>query len=306
MSTNTQNQNQGANTQNQQQLVEKTKKDISAKVLEKIAMFQQSGELKLPSDYSPENALKSAYLILLETKNKENQFALTHCTQESIANALLKMVVWGLSPMKKQCYFIMYGNKLECSPDYTGNIALAKRYAGLKEIKSNAIHKGDDFEFEIDINTGRRRILKHKQTLESIGSKDILGAYAVYEMNDGTVDVEIMNIAQIQAAWNQGPMKGNSPAHKNFPDRMARKTVINRACDALIRSSDDKALYESEDEVEAIDITHEVVQKEIKNKANLEPIDFENEPEPVTSNQSNYSNHTQVVEEELVPSQPNF
>lgn len=252
------------------------KKDLTEQVLRKIEAFKASGELRIPKDYSPENALKSAYLILSETTNKDGKFALDHCTKESIGNALLKMVVWGLSPLKKQCDFIMYGDKLECSIEYTGNIALAKRYGGLKNIVAGVIFKGDDFSFEIDPTTGRKRIVEHKQTLSNLGSKDIVGAYAVMEMQDGTFDVEIMNISQIRDAWNQGAMKGNSPAHKNFPDQMCKKTVINRACKLLIRGSDDSVLIDNEENV-AIDVTHEDVTHEVKTEANSEMIDFENE-----------------------------
>lgn len=263
---------------------EKQKADITQKVLAKINSFQDSGELTLPKDYNVENALKSAYLVLLETENKDKKKALEHCTPESVANALLKMVVWGLSPLKKQCYFIMYGTKLECTPDYTGNIALAKRYANMKDIKANAIHQGDEFEFEVNAETGRKRIVKHKQTLESIGSKVILGAYAIYEMNDGSFDTEIMNFSQIEQAWKQGATNGSSPAHKNFPDRMARKTVINRACDALIRSSDDKALYEGEEERQQYTVADEVTEN-IALKANskkLEATDVDYQDVPAT------------------------
>lgn len=250
------------------------KKDISAKVLEKVDGFQAAGELKLPADYSPENALKSAYLILSETENKQKQKALEHCTQESIANALLKMVVWGLSPLKKQCDFIMYGNKLECSIEYTGNIALAKRFGGLKDIKAHAIFEGDQFEFENDVQTGRKMVTTHKQTLDSLGSNKVKGAYAVMEMQDGSFDVEIMNIKQIEASWNQGAMNGNSPAHKNFPDQMAKKTVINRACKLLIRGSNDSVLY-SDNEGEKIDTTAADVEHEVSTKANKKEIGFD-------------------------------
>jgi len=253
--------------------VETVKRDITVSVLSKINAFQQSGELKLPADYSAENALKSAYLILLETKNTNNQLALEHCTQESIANALLKMVVWGLSPLKKQCDFIMYGNKLECGIEYTGNIVLAKRYGNLKDIKANAVLEGDTFIFEVDATTGRRKIIKHEQTLENIGNKSVKGAYAIITFNDGTTDVEIMNIQQIQQAWGQGAMKGNSPAHKNFPDQMACKTVINRACKLLVRGSDDAVLYASEDS-EAIDTTESDVKHTVKTEANKIPLTF--------------------------------
>ncbi|MDM1396091.1 recombinase RecT [Myroides odoratimimus] len=275
-----------SNTNTQQ--LEVVKKDISTQVLQKVEAFKNAGELRIPEDYSPENALKSAYLILSETKNREGKFALDHCTKESIANALLKMVVWGLSPLKKQCDFIMYGNKLECSIEYTGNIALAKRYGGLKDIKPITIFEGDDFEFEIDAVTGRKKILKHKQTLESLGSKNVKGAYAIMTFLDDTTDVEIMSINQIKDAWNQGAANGNSPAHKNFPDQMANKTVINRATKLLIRASDDSVLFNKEEEEVQPSIVKAEVEHEITMNANAEEIAFEELPnentEPVQEN----------------------
>lgn len=247
------------------------KKDISTQVLAKIETFQKSGELTLPKDYNPENALKSAYILLSDPKND----ILSKCSKESVAEALLKMVVYGVSPIKKQCYFIPYGDKLECSISYAGNIVTAKRYGKLKSIKANAIFEGDEFEFEVDAVTGRRKVVKHKQTLESVGSNKVKGAYAVYELTDGTIDVEVMSIAQIQAAWGQGGSKGNSPAHRNFMDQMACKTVINRACKLLISSSDDSVLYDPLEDDKVIDVADANVQHEIKTEANKESLTFD-------------------------------
>lgn len=257
-------------SQNQNTQLAEVKKDISVQVLAKIDAFQKSGELKLPKDYNPENALKSAYIILSDHKNN----ILEKCNKASIAEALLKMVVYGVSPIKKQCYFIPYGDKLECSVSYAGNIVTAKRYGNLKSIKANAIFEGDEFEFEVDAVTGRRKVIKHKQTLDSVGSNKVKGAYAVYELNDGSIDVEVMNISQIQASWNQGGSKGNSPAHKNFADQMACKTVINRACKLLISSSDDSILYDPLEDERVIDVTAEDLKHEISQEANKEPLTF--------------------------------
>lgn len=266
--------------ENNTALVE-AKKDITSQVLAKIDAFQSAGELRLPKDYSVENSLKSAYIILSDPKNN----LLAKCDKSSVAEALLKMVIYGVSPIKKQCYFVPYGEKLECSISYAGNIAIAKRFGNLKSIKGNAIFEGDNFEFEVDSVTGRRKVLKHSQTLDSVGSLVLKGAYAVFELEDGTTDVEVMNIKQIQASWNQGGAKGNSPAHKNFPDQMAIKTVLNRACKLLISSSDDSVLYDSIEEEKTIDVTSENVNHEVKTKANKEFIDFED---------------AEVVEEEIV------
>ena len=258
-------------------VVAQVKNDISAQVLSKIDAFQSSGELSIPKDYNVENALKSAYIILSDPKNN----ILAKCDKSSIAEALLKMVVYGVSPIKKQCYFIPYGEKLECSVSYAGNIAIAIRYGKLKSIKGNAIFKGDDFQFEVDAVNGCRKIVKHIQTLESIGTNEIIGAYAAYQLTDGTNDVEVMSINQIRMAWGQGGSKGNSPAHKNFADQMAIKTVLNRACKLLISSSDDSILYDPLEDEKVIDVTNENVKHEIKTSANKEPLDFSKVEEAV-------------------------
>lgn len=259
--------------------VEKVKKDITVKVLEKINVFKEQGELTLPKDYSPENALKSAYLILSETVDKDKNPVLESCSQGSIANALLSMVTWGLSPIKNQVYFIPYGGKLQISKSYLGNIAIAKRVAGVKEVRANCIYDGDDFDYEIDVNTGRLRILKHKPSFENIDNTKIKGAYAVVIYNDNSTSVEVMNMKQIRTSWEQGQSKGNSPAHSKFGDEMAKKTVINRALKTVIGSSSDAGLYEDNEVVKPT--TENLVKQEIEDYANSEVIDFEEVEEVV-------------------------
>ncbi len=251
------------------------KKTITDIVLEKITTFKETGTLKFPKDYSPENALKASYLMLLETKTRDGKPVLEACTKESIANSLLKMVVLGLNPLKKQGNFIAYGDKLSFDLEYAGNIAIAKRN-GLKDIRGVAVLKGDEFEFEVNPASGRKIVTKHKQTLDTIGDPNVIGAYAVLEYEDGTTNTEIMNFRQIQAAWNQGSMKGNSPAHKNFPDQMAVKTVINRAIKLFNRTADDSALFDKEDETETekTDTTKADVTNKVNNEANKKIVDF--------------------------------
>lgn len=228
--------------------------NITDQVLARVNSHKQAG-LKLPQDYSAENALKSAYLVLQDVKDKNGKLAIESCSKVSVANSLFEMVVRGLSPLKKQCYFIAYGDKLSLSPSYFGNIATARR-VGLKNITANIIYEGDEFEFELDANTGRHRIIKHTQKLENIDINKIKGAYAVFDLENGITDVEIMNIKQIKQSWLQGAAKGNSGAHQNFTDEMAKKTVINRACKRIINSSDDGYLYDGDEPVQNTEQLH--------------------------------------------------
>ena len=223
--------------------------NISEQVLSRIEQFQKDGSMILPKNYSVENHMKSAWLALQEVEDKDHHKALQICTKESIANSLLDMVLQGLSVSKKQGYFIVYGNKLIFQRSYFGTIALAKRAGGMvSEPVANVIYDGDDFQYEIDPKTAKVSIIKHSQKLENIDNSKIKGAYALVTLADGTTQVTIMSMQQIRAAWGQGATKGNSPAHKNFAEEMAKKTVIGRACKAIINSSDDAWLYDGKED----------------------------------------------------------
>lgn len=263
--------------------IRKFQEETVGQVLAQVESFQETGELVLPDGYAVGNALKSAWLILLETKDRNDNAVLDICSKESICNTLLEMTVMGLSPMKKQCAFIAYGNKLKLQIQYQGNIALAKRFGDLTKVFANVIYDGDVFEYGIDQETGTVQVLKHELKLENINPGKIKGAYATTILGDGTKNVEVMNMAQIQKAWEQGPMKGKSPAHKNFPDQMCLKTVINRAVKLLVSTSDDSALsIAKQDPVERPpieDADAEQIVEEIKTEANAgEEISIDDTP----------------------------
>jgi recombination protein RecT len=254
---------------------------ITDSVLAKVNAFQQNGELLLPKDYSPENALKSAYLMLIEQVDRDKRPVLESCSKESIANALLDMVVQGLSPLKKQCYFIPYGGKLQLSRSVYGTVAVAKRVGGLVgNPVARVIYEGDVLDYEIIPETGLIKINSHSQKFGNIDLSKIIGAYAIGTMQDGTKIVEIMTMAQIKKSWEQGATKGNSGAHNNFTDEMCKKTVINRLCKTFINTSDDGNVI---DENEVIyDTPKQRVDDEIEAKANKSEFVYATEVEQVT------------------------
>ena len=213
-------------------------KQITDIVFNKVVDLQARGAIDFPNNYSVGNALKSAYLILQEAKTREKKPVLQVCTQESIANALLDMVVQGLNPTKQQCYFIPYGNQLTLSRSYLGTIALTKRLKGVKDVVAYPIYKNDKLDIGFDILTGKTKINEFKPALDH-KAQDLIGALSIVVGENEILYLEYMNMEQIRNAWNQGTMKGNSPAHKNFPDQMAIKTVINRVCKKYVNAADD-------------------------------------------------------------------
>ncbi len=268
---------------NNQALVKKDTVDV---VAQKINYFLQHGELRLPEDYSPENALKSAWLILQNTMDKEKRPVLTVCTKESIANALLDMVVQGLNPAKRQGYFIAYGNQLAFQRSYFGTMAITKRVdPTIQDIFSEVVYEGDTFKYKIV--RGNKEITQHEQSLENIDNKKIKAAYCVV-FRDGQSRTEIMTFEELKQAWKQSQMhpideKGNVKAgstHDKFTAEMAKKTVTNRTCKPIINSSSDSYLFK-ESFHRSEEISAEVeVEEEIATNANSEVIDTEFTVEP--------------------------
>lgn len=274
--------------------------NISEQVLSRIEQFQKDGSMILPKNYSVENHMKSAWLALQEVEDKEHHKALQICTKESIANSLLDMVLQGLSVSKKQGYFIVYGNKLIFQRSYFGTIALAKRAGGMvSEPVANVIYEGDDFLYEIDPKTAKVAIVKHSQKLENIDNSKIKGAYALVTLADGTTQVTIMSMQQIRAAWGQGATKGNSPAHKNFAEEMAKKTVIGRACKAIINSSHDAWLYDGKED--DADSDKASIQRDAAQRSDVQIIDttaVEFDDVPETSSSTDASQAQEPTSEE--------
>jgi recombination protein RecT len=246
------------------------KKNITDQVMERIAPMVESKEIRLPANYSVGNALTSAFFDLQEIK-VQGKSVLEVCTKSSIANALFKMAVWGLSSAKKQVAFIAYGETLTCQPEYHGNIALAKRYGGVAQVNAGVIYQNDVFEYAVNAETGRKKIIKHEQAVENISDDHIKGAYAVLTFADGTEPfLDVMSIDQIRKSWLQGAAKGNSPAHKNFPGEMCKKTVSSRACKLFFTTSDDSVLMD-DDEID-IPITNR--DEKVKEKGSKKHIDI--------------------------------
>lgn len=272
-------------TNNQVAIIQK---DITDNVNNKLVALKDEGLVVAPN-YNASNALKSAFFKLQETKNKSGQLALESCTKESIANALLDMVVQGLSPAKTQCYFVVYGQQLQLTRSYFGTQSVLKRLNNVEDIWANVIYQDDVFNYEN--HRGRERLISHETAFEN-RDKEILGAYAVVLTSDGQEILTVMTKKEIETSWGQS--KTGQTVHKKFPQEMAKRTVINRAAKAFINTSDDSDLL-----VEAINNTteneydnrkdmgdvEEVKQEIAHNANNGEVIDFE-EPVKKTSKAS--------------------
>lgn len=272
----TQNQNAGTAAVAKTDVVVEIKNRITSSVMNRIETMQKSGGIQIPKNYVVGNQINLAMLILSEMKTKDGRDTLSVATPASVANSLFRMCITGMSLEKKQCDFILYGDKLQFQLEYHGRIALAKRLGKVREPRATVIYEGDVFQYIIDTKTGNKIILKHEQDFKNIDNDKIVGAWAVLPIEgEEQPFIEVMNIAEIRSSWNQGAAKGASGAHRNFMQEMCKKTVISRACKLFISTSDDAGLYENmmaeRDDKESTETT-------VPTDANTIDVEFEEMP----------------------------
>lgn len=162
---------------------------------------------------------------------------LQQCTQDSVYNALLEMVTQGLSPAKKQCYFIKYGSDVQLRMSYFGTIKVTKDLQEVKDVTANVVYEGDTL--DVAVENGRKKLVKHETDWRN-ADNPIIAAYCIITRTDGEEFFEVMTKKQIDKSWSKAKTKN---VQIDFPDQMAMRTVINRAAKMFINTSNDSDLF---------------------------------------------------------------
>lgn len=212
---------------------ELTQKQVTSNVANRIEAMKGEGLLIAPN-YSVSNALSSAYYAL---KNSSSGNLLQQCTQDSVYNALLEMVTQGLSPAKKQCYFIKYGSDVQLRMSYFGTIKVTKDLQDVKDVTANVVYEGDTL--DVAVENGRKKLVKHETDWRN-ADNPIIAAYCIITRTDGEEFLEVMTKKQIDKSWSKAKTKN---VQIDFPDQMAMRTVINRAAKMFINTSNDNDLF---------------------------------------------------------------
>lgn len=256
-------------------------------VLKRINDMKTTQELSLPKNYNASNALNSAFLALQKVKDRSNRPALQVCSHDSIVKSLLDMTLQGLSPAKEQCYFIVYGNELQMQRSYFGTVAAVKRLDGVKKVRAEVVHEGD--EFEIGSDEDMELVVKKFTPKFENQDKPIIGAFALIKTDEGN-SYTVMTKAEIDKSWAQTRQKNNK-VQQNFGQEMAKRTVLNRAAKMFINTSDDS------------DLLTGAINDTTTNEFDDEPRDVTPEQEEGTSTQALLDGFNNSRQEKQIPAQ---
>lgn len=221
------------------------KKDVGTQVLERVNQLCEAGFV-LPHDYSAVNAVKASMLILQETVDKNKRPALEVCTPVSIQKSLFTMVTQGLDVSRGQGWFIVRGDKMTFMPSYFGNILQVRRLYPNWSPVAHTVREGDEFEYSINPENGKMKLVKHTQKLENL-DKDFIGAYMYLPCADGEPELYVMTRKQILAAWSKSSNQSLS-VHKQFDEKMALRTIINSGCKKVINSTPNPEVASNDDD----------------------------------------------------------
>lgn len=212
--------------------------ELSDTVLTKITGMVENSELALPEGYNAGTALRSALLIIKETKDKNGKTALEVCTKASIANALLNMCIQGLDPAKRQCYFIVFGNQLQLFRSYFGTqSALRRAVPSVYKIVADLVHEDDEVEW-VTNQFGERHVARIvTDPMENVEKPIKYGFCNIYDREGNLLGSTAMTWKDIQKSWSK--TRSGGATQKDFPEEMAKRTLINRACKHILNSSVD-------------------------------------------------------------------
>ena len=214
----------------------------------------KNGTIIVPEGYNYIAAINSAMYLLSEATDKNGRPALEVCTSKSINYALTRMVFYGLNPMQKQGYFIVYGNELQFMPSYFGDRAMAER-TGITDIVSRVVFDKDEFSCEFKDGYP---IIKHVYE----GGDKITHAYCLFTLPNGRRAGDVMTFAQILKSWAHSK-DPNRKSQNDSPEEMAKRTVTRRALKPYINSfiGDDVITNENEDQVIVLEQDNDEIQE---------------------------------------------
>ena len=218
-------------------------KEIGAIVMGRVTELVEAKQLTTPEGYDVGTAINMALLILQDTKDRNGRPVLEVCTKSTIAKTILDMVIQGLQPGKKQCYFIAYADQLTLFRSYFGTVAALKRaMPEVAHVTAEVFYNGDELVY--GITPFGERYVKYigSEPLVNINQGIKGGFCTIYDAKGNVLGSTIMTWEDIQTSWKQSRnYKAEGGVHQKFTSEMAKRTLIAKACKFLLNTSGDKA-----------------------------------------------------------------
>lgn len=179
---------------------------------------------QLPKNFNQTKFIQNCLTALDSTKDIEN------IDEATIVKGLMKGAVLGLDFMNQECYLIAYKNnkkggvyEMNFQTHYKGEKKLAMLYSvkPIKEITTELVRQGDFYEYKVENN---KKVINW--TPQRFNDGEVEGGFSIVLFeDDSSVSVE-MSVSEIEQIKNTYSKAKDSPAWKDRPTEMQKKTIL--------------------------------------------------------------------------------
>lgn len=174
------------------------------------------------------------------------------CTNASKLAAMVNVANTGLTlnPVMKLAYLIprnvkvkgengadRWEKRLAVEPSYVGLMKVATDTGSVKHFDAQVVYTGDEFSFD----KGAKRIVHVPYWTRGAERGDIIGAYSIATLVDGSILIEDMGADELALIRSKSD-NANGSVYKDWAGEMARKALIKRQCKYLPKSERNEAL----------------------------------------------------------------
>jgi phage RecT family recombinase len=165
------------------------------------------------------------------------QPALLECERKSLLLACLRAANDGLMPDGREGAFVIFKSKkgpstAQWMPMYAGLLKKVRNTGELVSISANVVYERDHFDYEL----GDEERIVHKPAIGDRGKP--IAAYAIAHLKGGGIEREVMDANAIRQVQAVSRAQAEESPWNQWPDEMARKTVIRRLYKRLPSSTE--------------------------------------------------------------------
>ena len=211
----------------------------------------------LPPDITVEQFRSALFLEL------SGRPTLANCTQQSLRDSVIKAAMYGMLPGRDAHVLPFRGGKgggtqATFVPNYFGICLALERTGKVKRAFAHPVYEGD--QFELDYFADQYHHIPHAVLKHEPGN--ILFYYGAVLFKDGTAQVEVMTLEQIDAIRRRAPAHDSGPWQSDLVE-MSRKTALKRVAKYVRLTPQMKEMFDDDEEREQADIPPERARQNI-------------------------------------------
>lgn len=217
------------------------------KPVEEVCRTLQNMEPKFKAALPPQ--MDPAKFVRVAMMAVQNDPALIDkVSRQSLYNACLLAAQDGLLPDKREAALVIYGNEAKYMPMVGGILKKVRNSGELASIAANVVYKNevDQKKFRYWIDTEGEH-LEHDPLMLGEEKGEPVGVYAIAKTKDGSIYVEVMDKAQVEAVKKMAKTK--TIWEGAFSQEMWRKTAIRRLSKRLPMSTDLEQVVHRDDDL---------------------------------------------------------